>query len=125
MSKCIFCDIKKIICENADWVAMYDEFPLTEGHTLIIPKKHISSFFEIGSTELKDSFFDILLTVKEILNENYKPLGYNIGINDGFHAGQTIPHLHVHVIPRYVNDGGLPCGVRNIFGQEKANYLKK
>lgn len=126
---CLFCDSsfieKNKIIENKYWVSIYDGYPLTKGHTLIIPKRHIKSFFDISSFRMFLALFKMLWRVKKILIDTYHPTGFNIGINDGVDGGQTIPHLHIHLIPRYKNDGGKPCGVRNIFPSSKANYLNK
>ena len=61
---------------------------------------------------------------KKHLDDRFSPDGYNIGINDGFVSGQTVKHTHIHLIPRYNNDGGLPCGVRNVFPPHLADYRK-
>lgn len=125
--ECLFCDKDFInnnkIIESENWVAIYDGYPVVLGHSLIIPKVHISSIFDIKDDKLIIELFKIINSVKNTLCDKYKPKSFNIGINDGKFAGQTIPHLHIHIIPRYENDGGLPCGVRNIFNKEIANYL--
>lgn len=127
MKDCIFCDKdfhgkEDIIYENLFWKAVYDGYPVVKGHTLIIPKKHVGSIFKLGFELL---FLPIVFKkVKKILNSRFHPNGYNIGINDGKAAGQTIHHLHIHFIPRYDNDCGLPCGVRNVFPPILADYKK-
>lgn len=127
--ECLFCNTKFInenkFIENKYWLSIYDGFPVTKGHVLIIPKKHINSIFDISSIRVLISLIQIIIKVKNQLVKKYRPDGFNIGINDGNAAGQTIPHLHIHVIPRYNGDGGLPCGVRNVFDQSKANYLNQ
>lgn len=124
---CLFCDrefLSQKICENEYWVAIYDGYPVSKGHTLLIPKVHINDFFQmIINNDLYESFKTICVQTKEILDKTFNPQSYNIGINNGVFAGQTINHLHVHIIPRYENDNGLPCGVRNIF-PIKADYTK-
>lgn len=125
---CLFCDEKfyakdKLLYENVHWRVVYDGFPISVGHCLIIPKKHVGSIFDIGFSIL--TLYNALKEAKRILDAKYSPQGYNLGINDGFYAGQTIPHLHIHLIPRYKDDGGLPCGVRNIFPKEIADYRHK
>lgn len=126
--KCLFCDKdfyadKTILYENKFWIIILDSFPCSKGHSLIIPKHHISSFFKIGIEVF--SLFTAFKELKKILDERYSPSGYNIGVNDGNDSGQTIPHLHIHVIPRYKDDGGLPCGVRNVFPPHIANYIRE
>ena len=116
MSECIFCNYNKseIIAENKYTFAILDRSPVNEGHCLIIPKRHFQSFFETTEEEIK-AIYSLLHEVKEIFDIQYEPAGYNIGINVGQYAGQTIEHLHVHLIPRYVGDVSDPRGgVRNL-----------
>lgn len=116
MSECIFCNYNKseIIAENKYAFAILDHSPVNEGHCLIIPKRHFPNFFEATEEEVK-AIYSLLHEVKEIFDIQYEPVGYNIGINVGLHAGQTINHLHVHLIPRYVGDVSDPRGgVRNL-----------
>ena len=111
-----FCRLppEDIIHENEFAIAIYDKFPVNRGHALIIPKRHEPSFFAITSEE-RDALFVLLERAKEELDRMHKPDGYNIGINCGEAAGQTIFHLHVHLIPRYGGDVEKPRGgVRNI-----------
>jgi diadenosine tetraphosphate (Ap4A) HIT family hydrolase len=102
-------------------VAIRDGFPVSEGHTLIIPKRHIGSLFE-ATAEEQAALFDLLGFARQQLLEELKPDGFNIGINDGSAAGQTVMHLHIHLIPRYAGDQPDPRGgVRWIF-PDKAAY---
>ena len=115
-SNCIFCniDIEIIVLENQLTYAIYDKFPVNEGHMLIIPKRHFDNFFDATSEEI-ESIYQLLHECKEVLDKEFNPDGYNIGINVGEHAGQTIFHLHVHLIPRYKGDVENPKGgVRNL-----------
>ena len=98
-----------------------DGFPITPGHTLIIPKRHIGSFFELETDERQD-LLNLLVAAKKILQEEFKPNGYNIGINDGQAAGQTVPHLHIHLIPRYKGDLPDPRGGVRWVIPDKADY---
>lgn len=111
MTNCLFCNYDKelIIAENKYAFAIMDKFPVNEGHTLVIPKRHFQSFFEASEEEIK-GIYSLLHEVKEMLDIQYEPEGYNIGVNDGYHAGQTVMHLHVHVIPRYRGDVENPRG---------------
>ncbi|MCB2300905.1 HIT family protein [Clostridium tagluense] len=111
MSECIFCNYNKseIIAENKYTFAILDHSPVNEGHSLIIPKRHFSNFFEATEEEIK-AIYSLLHEVKEIFDIQYEPDGYNIGVNVGAYAGQTIEHMHVHLIPRYVGDVGNPRG---------------
>jgi diadenosine tetraphosphate (Ap4A) HIT family hydrolase len=114
---CIFCDYlknQKIIMENELAFAIYDTFPVNKGHVLVMPKRHFANFFD-ATTEEVSAFNDLLQKVKGLLDEELKPDGYNIGINIGEAAGQTIFHLHIHLIPRYNGDVENPRGgVRKI-----------
>lgn len=122
-SNCLFCslDSSRIIMSNDYAFAIRDGFPISEGHTLIIPKRHIASLFE-ATAEEQAALFDLLGLASQQLQEQLKPDGFNIGINDGTAAGQTVMHLHIHLIPRYVGDQPDPRGgVRWIF-PDKAAY---
>jgi len=116
MKDCIFCQLPEteVICENKLARAFYDKFPVNEGHVLITPKRHAENFFDATLEELA-AINGLVFEVREILDEKYKPDGYNIGVNVGHAGGQTIFHLHVHVIPRYEGDVEDPRGgVRNL-----------
>lgn len=121
---CIFCDYlannKQIIFQNDSVFVIYDHFPVSLGHTLIITKRHIQTYFEINQKELID-INKAIIQMKRILDDDYSPNGYNIGINCGVAAGQSIMHLHIHLIPRYKNDCENPKGgVRGvILGKQK------
>lgn len=118
---CIFCNIDKdrIIIENETAYAIYDGFPVNEGHMLIIPKKHVSSYFDIKSSD-KESLWKLVDECKVFLDEQFKPDGYNIGINCGHAAGQTVMHLHIHLIPRYNGDIENPKGgVRGVIPNKR------
>ncbi|BEP27855.1 HIT family protein [Helicovermis profundi] len=106
---CIFCSNLNKIKETNLSYAIYDKFPVNKGHILIIPKRHISSFFELQKEE-KDDLFELLDEMKLLLDKAFKPDAYNIGINDGIVAGQSIMHLHIHLIPRYKGDLENPKG---------------
>ena len=110
---CIFCqkykDHKDIIYENNTIFVIYDSFPVSKGHCLIIPKRHIPEYFSINDDELKD-INEAIKQMKKIIDKTYHPDGYNIGINNGHAAGQTVFHLHVHLIPRYLGDVLNPRG---------------
>lgn len=121
---CVFCDKiknKEYFYENEKVVAFYDNYPVNKGHTLIIPKRCIENYFETTKEEVV--YFDkALKDIKKILDEKYCPNGYNIGINNGIASGQTIMHLHIHLIPRYDGDTPDPKGgVRGVI-KEKQKY---
>ena len=120
---CPFCSLTpdRIISESDHSVTIRDGYPVSKGHSLIIPKRHVESFFELHAIE-KAAILQALDEAKEALDREVSPDGYNIGINDGEAAGQTIMHLHVHLIPRYKGDTSDPRGgVRWIF-PDKARY---
>lgn len=104
-------------------LAIADSFPLSQGHSLIVPRRHVPSFFDLSAAE-RLAVLELLDRVKRLLDRRYAPDAYNIGVNDGPAAGQTVMHLHVHVIPRYKGDMDDPRGgVRWIF-PDKAAYWK-
>jgi diadenosine tetraphosphate (Ap4A) HIT family hydrolase len=123
---CPFCALpqERILIENEHGAAIRDGFPVSPGHTLIIPKYHVASFFEIG-TSVRAGLFVLLDQAKEILDQEYRPTSYNIGINDGAAAGQTIPHMHIHLIPRFQGDQLDPRGGIRWVIPEKADYWTK
>ena len=123
---CPFCSLPqdRIISENESTVTIRDGYPVSEGHTLIIPKRHVESLFDCNPDEKAD-ILQALEEAKVALDREFAPDAYNIGINDGESAGQTIPHLHIHLIPRYTGDSEDPRGgVRWIF-PEKAKYWEE
>ncbi len=120
---CPFCSLPtdRIISESDYTLTIRDGFPVSKGHTLIIPKRHVRSFFELKAIE-KAAVLQALDEAKEALDREFSPDGYNIGINDGEAAGQTVMHLHVHLIPRYKGDTKDPRGgIRYVF-PGKAKY---
>lgn len=125
MEECLFCKWKnekeKIILENDYVFARFDEFPVNKGHMLFMTKRHVKDFFET-SLEEKNAIFELIEKAKEIIDKEYHPDGYNIGMNCGKAAGQSVMHIHVHLIPRYKGDVENPRGgIRGII-PEKQNY---
>lgn len=114
---CLFCDrcatgIETIINTKYFFV-VFDNFPVNRGHALIIPRRHCRDIFALNADEWKDLPMAIERT-KKYLDRLYEPDGYNIGINCGEAAGQTVFHLHIHIIPRYEGDVENPRGgIRN------------
>lgn len=119
---CPFCNPdseRELLLETATAYAILDKFPVSKGHTLIIPKKHISDYFQL-SFKAQSACWFMLNKAKEILAKRYKPDGFNVGININESAGQTIPHVHVHLIPRYKGDVPEPRGgVRGVIPERK------
>jgi diadenosine tetraphosphate (Ap4A) HIT family hydrolase len=120
---CLFCHLpdSRIIDSNPLALVIRDAYPVSPGHTLIIPKRHIGSFFE-ATTEERQELLALLDQAQLKLLEELNPDAFNIGINDGASAGQTIAHLHIHLIPRYLNDLADPRGGVRWIIPEKAKY---
>ncbi len=112
---------KEQVGELASCFAFRDKFPVSKGHTLVIPKRVVSNYFELSFKEQSACWFLVNL-VKAELQKELKPDGFNIGINAGEAAGQTVPHVHIHVIPRYKGDMENPRGgVRGVI-PERMSY---
>jgi diadenosine tetraphosphate (Ap4A) HIT family hydrolase len=125
-STCPFCTIKpdEILVDRPLAVARRDTYPVSKGHTLIIPRRHVASFFETTEEERRE-MLRLLDEARTLLDREHQPDGYNIGINDGQAAGQTVMHLHIHIVPRYKGDKADPRGgIRSLF-PDKAEYWKK
>jgi len=120
---CPFCTLPadRVLLASPLALVLRDAYPISPGHTLIIPRRHIASFFELTAEERAD-LLTLLDQARVGLDTEFHPDAYNIGINDGPAAGQTIGHLHIHLIPRYAGDQPDPRGgVRWIF-PDKADY---
>ena len=120
---CPFCEIpdERIIHESSLVYAMWDKFPLSPGHAILLPKRHATTWFD-ATQEEKQSLIASIDRLKILIEEEHVPNGYNIGINSGEAAGQTVPHLHVHVIPRYTGDVEDPRGGVRWAIPNKARY---
>ena len=118
-----FCSFpeSRIIQRNATWVVVRDAFPVSPGHTLLIPVRHVGSFFDLTKDERNLLLF-LVDNAKSQLEEEFRPAAYNIGINDGQAAGQTISHMHLHIIPRYDGDAKDPRGGVRWVLPDKAKY---
>jgi diadenosine tetraphosphate (Ap4A) HIT family hydrolase len=116
MTDCPFCTrivSSGIIAGNDLAAAFYDSFPVSVGHTLIVPRRHVAGFFALTEEE-QAAVWMLVTPVRRILEAEHVIDGFNIGINIGEAGGQTIPHAHLHVIPRYAGDvpdprGGIRC----------------
>ncbi|MFB6344934.1 MAG: HIT family protein [bacterium] len=121
----VFSDIpeEEWIDSNDHAFAVYDKHPVTDGHILIISKREFPSWF-VAEPEEEQAIFHLLDKMEAYVKEKYDPDGFNIGINVGKAAGQTVDHFHVHLIPRYEGDIDDPRGgVRNVL-PERGNYLE-
>jgi diadenosine tetraphosphate (Ap4A) HIT family hydrolase len=117
--ECLFCEydnpeFNTVIVEEELVYARWDNFAISAGHAEVVPKRHVESYFELTDEELL-AIFGLTKHIKEIIDANYHPDAYNIGVNDGVAAGRTIHHCHVHLIPRYTGDVANPRGgIRHI-----------
>jgi len=136
-SGCPFCnpDHDRIIMANDYAIALFDGFPVTPGHSLIVPRRHQASFFD-ATVEERAALFELLAEMRQMLLHTPRPSmgisdamvvpdGFNIGINDGAAAGQTVLHMHIHLIPRYAGDTDDPRGGVRWIMPEKAPYWKR
>lgn len=123
--ECIFCQFAAdpAVVENDAFYARFDKYPVSQGHLLIIPRRHVETLFELTEAE-RTQLFSLLEAAKDHLTDQFHPDGFNFGVNQGISAGQTIPHLHIHIIPRYEGDMAQPeGGVRGVI-PEKQKYRR-
>jgi diadenosine tetraphosphate (Ap4A) HIT family hydrolase len=120
---CNFCTLPagRILGENEHVVWILDAHPVSPGHSLIVPKRHVESFFEATQAE-REGILHLLDQAREHVCRHHAPSGYNIGINEGSAAGQSVLHLHVHLIPRFAGDSANPRGVVRWVIPERAYY---
>ena len=100
---------KPRLLESEIGFVIYDGFPVSEGHCLVVPNRVYADYFDSTQEEL-DGLHALVVETKSLLEEEYSPDGYNVGINCGEAAGQTVSHMHIHVIPRYRDDMDDPRG---------------
>lgn len=117
---CPFCQLEQdqIVLENNGAIAFFDKYPVQKGHLLVIPKKHVETYFDASEEQLL-AIHQLIKEGKRLIDEQYNPDGYNIGVNIGHYGGQTIHHLHFHLIPRYKGDvkdprGGIRKAIPNL-----------
>ena len=120
---CPFCKLPASRILGGDKLAIIasDGYPVSPGHALIIPRRHVGSFFETTAAE-RASLLQLMDQAKSSIDAGFHPDAVNIGINDGCAAGQTVPHLHIHLIPRYAGDSPDPRGGVRWVLPEKAKY---
>jgi diadenosine tetraphosphate (Ap4A) HIT family hydrolase len=112
-------ETRELIVETATIFSFYDKFPVSKGHSLIVPKRLISNYFDLTLKE-QTACWNVANKVKTILQEKYNPDGFNIGININEDAGQTISHCHIHIIPRYKGKVENPRGrIRGVIPKMK------
>lgn len=111
MDNCVFCKIAKkeipshVVYEDEYCFAFLDIQPHAKGHTVVIPKKHGTLIFDFTDKEFQELMYGVKKTVEKI-NKKLNPDGFNVGWNSGSLAGQVVPHMHIHIFPRYASDGG-------------------
>ncbi len=116
-----FLENRNRLLENEVGFVIYDKYPVTEGHCLVIPHRVFDDYFNSTNDEV-NGLNELVFKTKELLEKKYTPTGFNVGINCGEDAGQTVPHMHIHVIPRYKGDVEDPTGgVRGVI-PEKQKY---
>lgn len=99
----------RVILETANCLAFFDAYPVSRGHVLVVPSRPVLSIYELDGC-LQAELWETVRHVREILSQKFSPAGFNVGVNDGRAAGQTVPHAHIHVIPRYAGDVPDPRG---------------
>ena len=112
---CIFCHLdRELIAENDLALAFYDAYPVSPGHALVIPRRHVRTIFETSADEYA-ACFALARAVAEQIRAERSPDGFNIGVNCEVAGGQSVWHAHLHLIPRYAGDNPEPLGgVRNV-----------
>ena len=119
---CPFCNPdREVIGEAEHCFALYDKYPVNPGHVLIVSKRHAGDYFDLNGEEVA-CMWEMVARMRTFLEEEFRPQGFNVGFNVGAPAGQTIDHVHIHVIPRYAGDMDDPTGgVRHVI-PEKGKY---
>lgn len=121
---CLFCTPRDVTRQNPLAYATRDTYPVSPGHSLIIPFRHCPSFFDLTAEEMA-ACMELLIAEQRARQDELKPDGYNVGVNVGAAAGQSVFHVHIHLIPRYRGDHPDPRGgVRHVI-PEKARYPRK
>ena len=122
-ANCPFCEVaeKSVLAESQYAVAIADGYPVSPGHSLVIPKDHAATLFA-RSPEVQADVWRLVANVKEDLQSRFNPDGFNVGVNEGQAAGQTVEHAHVHVIPRFAGDVPDPRGGVRWVLPERASY---
>jgi len=124
--ECPFCNASedRVFLHGDQVLGLWDAYPVLPGHALLIPRRHIPTWFEATAVE-HVALVSAIDEAKAVIEKHHRPDGYNIGINCGAAAVQTIFHLHVHLIPRYQGDVGEPRGGVGHIIADKANYLSQ
>lgn len=126
-SACPFCKAiaeGKLLLDGGAVVAIADAYPISKGHALVVPRRHEADFFALSREEQSD-MIALVNQVKRLLDARHQPQGYNLGVNAGVVAGQTMGHAHMHVVPRYEGDAPDPRGGVRWIIPGKAKYWAK
>lgn len=125
-TECVFCAAShpNVLLEHSLAVVRRDGYPVSKGHCLIIPRRHVATFFDCTREE-RVAMMELLDKAKSMIDCEHAPSGYNIGINNGAAAGQTVMHVHIHLIPRYAGDAADPRGGVRWVIPDKAAYWRK
>ena len=122
LENCPFCKMdseRDLIMESDTVFAIFDKYPVSKGHALIIPKRHCANYFDL-TVEEQVKCLDLLNQVQKLISAQFKPDGFNIGVNVNDAGGQTVPHVHIHLIPRYNGDVLNPeGGIRGVVPGKK------
>ena len=122
---CLFCKDARGVSLNSELAySARDSYAVSPGHTLVIPRRHVASFFDLTPEEI-NACMALITEERRLLDQEFKPDGYNIGVNVGPAAGQSILHVHIHIIPRYQGDVENPQGgVRHVI-PKKGHYMRE
>jgi len=123
---CPFCSVEpeRIRLEGEHGLAIRDLFPVSPGHALVIPRRHVGTLYDLDEAE-QTALWELTRRLRALLIEEFRPEGFTIGLNEGIAAGQSVPHTHIHVIPRRLGDVPDPTGgIRAIF-PFKARYWER
>lgn len=120
---CPFCNLpsERVWLETETTITCLDGYPVTDGHALVIPKQHVGSLFDLPNDEIL-KLWEQVAVVRRLLVEKHRPDGFNVGVNDGLAAGQTVLHAHIHVVPRRDGDVTDPRGGVRWVIPAKAKY---
>ena len=122
-SRCVFCAVPqaRIAWSSRTTTALWDAFPVSPGHALVVPRRHVASWRDLTADE-KTAIITAVDAIRSLVDARHRPDGYNVGCNDGVAAGQTVMHFHMHVIPRYGGDVRDPRGGVRWVLPDKAAY---
>ena len=122
---CPFCSKEGILFHNELGHVRYDRYPVNPGHMLVIPNRHVPDFFDTTQEE-KSALLSLLDEARRLLMDSHAPDGFNVGINIGEPAGQTVMHVHIHLIPRYRGDMENPRGgVRGVIPSKQSYSIQE